>query len=65
MVYASILAYLRHSGGEGPPVRSESCFVTRDNDFADEDVRSDLEELGCRLMFRFPDALGYVRSRLP
>lgn len=65
LVYASILAYLRRSRGEELPAGSESCFVTRDNDFADEDVRSDLEELGCRLLFRFPDAMGYVRSRLP
>ncbi|MDP9476835.1 MAG: PIN domain-containing protein [Actinomycetota bacterium] len=65
LVYASVLNHLRRSGGGGLPAGSESCFVTRDNDFADEDVRADLEGLGCRLLFRFRDALGYVRSRLP
>jgi hypothetical protein len=43
----------------------ESCFVTRDNDFADDDVRADLDDLGCKLLFRFDAALRYVRSRLP
>lgn len=64
LVYASVLGYLRRSGGEGSPAGRESCFVTRDNDFADEDVRTDLAELGCKLLFRFEDALGYVRSWL-
>jgi hypothetical protein len=41
-----------------------SCFVTRDNDFADDDVRTDLEALGCKLLFKFDAALGYVQNRL-
>lgn len=63
LVYASVLGHLRRSGDEDRVAEGESCFVTRDNDFADDDVRADLEALGCKLLFRFEDALGYVRSR--
>lgn len=63
LVYASVLEYLRGSGAENV-AEMRSCFVTRDRDFADEDVRKDLEELRCKLLFRFDAALGYVRSRL-
>jgi len=65
LVYASVLAHLRRSAGGALPEGSESCFVTRDNDFADDDVRADLDDLGCKLLFRFNAALRYVRSRLP
>lgn len=64
LVYASVLGHLRFSGDELLQAERESCFVTRDNDFADDDVRADLETLGCKLLFKFEDALGYVRSRL-
>lgn len=64
LVYASVLGHLGRSGGEAPRTEPRHCFVTRDNDFADDDVRADLEDLGCKLLFSFDAALGYVRSRL-
>lgn len=65
LVYASILGHLHGSGASDPAAEQRGCFVTRDRDFADEDVRADLEELGCKLLFKYDTALGYVRSRLP
>lgn len=65
LVYASILGHLGRSGGGASRTDPRHCFVTRDNDFADDDVRADLETLGCKLLFRFDAALGYIRSRLP
>ena len=64
LVYASVLVLLRRSGEGGSPDERESCFVTRDNDFADDDIRADLESLGCKLLFKFEDAQRYVQSRL-
>lgn len=63
LVYASILGHLRQAGTETSP-EEHSCFVTRDNHFTDEDIRTDLEELGCKILFKFDDALGYLRSHL-
>lgn len=64
LVYASVLGHLRGLGAEKCITEKRGCFVTRDRDFADDDVRNDLEELGCKLLFRFDAALGYVRSHL-
>lgn len=64
LVYASILSHLRCTQAVGSPVEQHSCFVTCDNDFTDEDIRTDLEALGCKILFKFDDALGYIRSRL-
>lgn len=58
LVYSSVLSHLRTSG---LPRRAQSCFVTRDGDFTDDDIRSDLEGLGCKILFTFKDGLGYVR----
>lgn len=65
LVYASVLGHLRRSVDATSVSEPSHCFVTRDNDFADDDVRADLQNLGCKLLFRFDAALGYVRSRLP
>ena len=60
LVYASVLAHLRGSADRGP-----HCFVTRNpGDFDDPDVASDLEGLGCKILFRFSAGLGYLRSHL-
>jgi hypothetical protein len=64
LVYASVLGHLGREGTAGSPGEQHSCFVTRYSDFADDDVRADLEGLGCKLLFRFDAALGYVRSCL-
>lgn len=65
LVYSSVLSHL--NAAVLSPRRHEAphCFVTRDRDFTDDDLRSDLEGLGCKILFRFEDGLGYVRSRLP
>lgn len=64
LVYASILIHLQGAVASDPIAEQTGCFVTRDRDFVDDDVRADLDELGCKLLFRFEAALGYVRSRL-
>lgn len=64
LVYTSILSHLRGTGAADSPEEPHSCFVTRDTDFTDDDVRADLESLGCKILFRFDAALGYVQSRL-
>lgn len=64
LIYTSILSHLRSTAPAGSPVDQRSCFVTRDRDFTDEDIGTDLEALGCKILFKFDDALGYVRSRL-
>lgn len=65
LVYASVLSHLRGTDASDSPDEQYSCFVTRDNDFTDDDVRTDLESLGCKILFKFDAALGYVQSRLP
>ena len=64
LVYASVLSHLRSAAPQGAQGAQASCFVTRDRHFADDDIRADLEALGCKLLFKFEDAQGYVRSRL-
>lgn len=63
LIYASILGHLRQSSAEISQTE-HSCFVTRDNHFTDDDIRADLEELGCKILFKFDDALGYARNDL-
>lgn len=75
LVYASVLSRLsadaatfptaptRGSGGGAPA--ATHCFVTRDDDFADDDIRTDLAALGCKILRSFEDGLGYVTARLP
>jgi hypothetical protein len=75
LVYASLLARLSSedsslpaaqlgSGGSDEPPPSH-CFITRDEDFTDEDIRTDLGALGCKILFNFEAGLGYVRAHLP
>lgn len=76
LVYASVVARLSSeaessftaaqpgTGGGEDPLLSH-CFITRDNDFTDEDIRTDLAALGCKILFEFEASLGYVRARLP
>lgn len=58
LVYASILEHLREAG------HSTSCFITKDKDFLNPDIESDLDALGCKLLTRFKAGLGYTRSQL-
>lgn len=62
LVYSSILSHLRSSAS---PQRAPNCFLTRDRDFTDANIEGDLEGLGCKILFKFEDGLGYVRSHLP
>ena len=57
IVYASVYEHLAAAG----PGRK--CFVTRDaKDFLNPDIKNELDRRDCRLLARFGDALGYVRS---
>jgi len=62
LVYSSALSYLRSSRA---PRRVPSCFVARGRDFTGASRGSGLGGLGCKILFKFEDGLGYVRSRLP
>ncbi len=64
LVYSSVLSHLNAAALSSRRYEVPHCFVTRDRDFTDDDLRSDLEGLGCKIMFKFEDGLGYVRSRL-
>ncbi len=64
LVYASVLSHLNGAALSTRRHGAPHCFVTRDSDFTDDDIRGDLEGLGCKILFRFEDGLGYVRSRL-
>jgi predicted nucleic acid-binding protein len=58
-VYASVQAHLQQS--EPAP----SCFLTRDAiGFDDPDIVQSLRRQNCKLLVRFDDGLGYVRSSL-
>ena len=58
IVFASVVDHLV---GAGP---GEKCFITRNSeDFNKPAIRARLAEHGCRLLTRFADGLGYVRSR--
>jgi predicted nucleic acid-binding protein len=59
IVYASILAHLT----EAP--EDLRCFITKNSkDFVNPDIEHELEIHTCRLLTKFVDGLGYVRSRL-
>jgi len=64
LVYASVLGHLRERTTSPTAHAEDRCFVTRDKDFADDDIRADLEALGCRILFRFDAARGFVQNRL-
>jgi predicted nucleic acid-binding protein len=54
VVYASILVHLERSAEAG-------CFVTRDADFADREVKRELEERSCRVLIGFQAGLEFLR----
>ena len=59
IVYASILNHLT-TASEKP-----RCFITKNSrDFVNPDIENDLKAYNCRLLTKFADGLGYVRSRL-
>jgi predicted nucleic acid-binding protein len=59
IVYASILAHL----AEAP--EDLRCFITKNSkDFVNPDIENELGAHTCRLLTKFGDGLGYIRSRL-
>ena len=41
------------------------CFITKNSrDFVNPDIENELKAYNCRLLTKFADGLGYVRSRL-
>lgn len=59
---AGILAsVLVHLGREAAP---QSCFLSRDKDFDDPNLMARLRQHRCKLLSRFDDGAGYVRSVL-
>ena len=60
LVYASILDHLKKEEAD-----SFGCFITKDStDFANPDIENDLAAHNCKLLTKFVDGLGYIRSRL-
>lgn len=60
LIYASILDHLEKKESD-----SFGCFITKNSkDFANLDIENDLAAHNCKLLTRFADGLGYVRSRL-
>ena len=59
IVYASILAHLTTESGE------LRCFITKNRkDFANPDIEDQLTAHGCKLLTKFVNGLGYIRSQL-
>ena len=59
IVYASILDHLATASED------HSCFITKNSkDFANPDIENELTAYNCRLLTKFADGLGYVRSQL-
>lgn len=54
VVYASVLMHLEGSAEPG-------CFVTRDSDFDDPDIRQELRGRNCRLLTSFESGLQFLR----
>ena len=58
LIYASILDHLKKEESD-----SFGCFITKNSkDFATLDIKNDLEKYNCKLLTKFADGLGYVRS---
>lgn len=58
IVYASVIGHLR-SGSS-----ISSCFLNRNSkDFDIPEIRTELEQLNCRMIPRFDDGLAYIESR--
>ena len=59
VVYSSVLEHLADADGD------DHVFLNRNSkDFDDPDVQDRLEEMGCKILFRFDDGIGYIRHRL-
>jgi predicted nucleic acid-binding protein len=57
LVYASVLEHLKTASAD------KSCFITKNaKDFGDPDIENELAGLGCKLLFKFGDGLGYSKS---
>lgn len=58
LVYASIVQHLTLTNN------APSCFVTTNSkDFSDPDIRDRLKNLNCKLIYKFEQALYYIRSQ--
>ena len=59
IVYASILAHLTTESGH------TRCFITTNSkDFANPDIEQQLTSFNCKLLTKFVNGLGYIRSQL-
>lgn len=58
IVYASVLLHLGTQAGV------PSCFLTRDADFDDPDIVTELKAHGCKLIPRFDAGLSYLGASL-
>jgi hypothetical protein len=60
IVYASVLSHL-----SGTSVDEPKCFITKNSkDFANPDIYAELESYGCKLLTKFSNGLGYMKSYL-
>ena len=59
IIYHCVLKHL-----DQVPQETEKCFITRDKDFDDPDLKDNLEKMNCRLFFDFNDSLKYIESRI-
>lgn len=58
IVYASVLGHLARAGA------GQKCFITKNsNDFHTPQIREQLAIHDCRLLTRFGDGVGFIRSR--
>ena len=59
VVYSSVLTHLANANGD------DHVFLNLNRkDFDDPEVQDRLEEMGCKILFRFDRGIGYIRSRL-
>lgn len=59
VVYSSVLMHLANADGD------DHVFLNLNRkDFDDPEVQDRLEEMGCKILFRFDRGIGYIRSRL-
>lgn len=59
IVYASVLDHLNSESPE------PGCFITTNSrDFANPDIEFELTHRNCRLLTKFADGAGYIRSQL-
>ena len=59
IVYASVLDHLN------PESTEPGCFITTNSrDFANPDIETELTDHNCRLLTKFAEGVGYIRSQL-